>query len=251
MGRAAGERRGGAGSAPRLAALGGSPRPGGGSRVYFYLGDMRSVSCLDFQRWGAEESAGAAAHGARRRPGRAGSAHPGADERLKRARGAPPRAGGGGGRQRRGGGGGGGERARPPRIAAERGRGRSAPGPTAAPDPCPARAGRCAEPPAEPRPSPPAGGRRRSPAARERRGGTSPAARRAAPGTETGGRPLCRRPAELRDPPRTGSSPGRVRSGASPPSARAPRRSGPGRAAVGCARRCPPQPAPPPSEGEM
>lgn len=54
---------GGAGSAPRLAEFGGTLRPGGGRRFYFYLGDMRSVSCLDFQRRGAEEGAGAAAHG--------------------------------------------------------------------------------------------------------------------------------------------------------------------------------------------
>ncbi|XP_075628865.1 uncharacterized protein LOC142604658 [Balearica regulorum gibbericeps] len=144
---------------------------------------MRSVSCPDFQRRGAEERAGAAAHGGsprytgahmprtRRRaargvtcspcPGPAGPPRPpkrGGARGAGRAGSAQPRGGRRGRAAKRGAGsagagrapagrGRGVERARPPRIAAERGPGRSAPGPTAAPGSCPARAGPCASPP--------------------------------------------------------------------------------------------------------
>lgn len=66
---------GGASSAPRRAGRGDTLRPGGRSRFYFYLEDMRSVSCPGFQRRGAKAGAGAAAHGAAPLHGRAHAAH--------------------------------------------------------------------------------------------------------------------------------------------------------------------------------
>ncbi|XP_071673474.1 uncharacterized protein [Patagioenas fasciata] len=129
---------------------------------------MRSVSCLDFQRRGAEEGAGAAAHGGS--PRYTGAHMPRTRRRAarvpwpRRAPAAPeprrrPERGAGGLRAPRGGRrdravagkaglgrvlagrGRGRERARPPRIAAKRGRGSSAPLPARRRLPAPALPG--------------------------------------------------------------------------------------------------------------